>query len=152
MALSSRWKILNKELGKWRDVLAKVRDNVRSSENLGNEIMQAHMWFGAIGQGKKSFNHQECWELLDQKLENRQKRRLKEEGCGLLGLADNNYFVRSANPVRCSGSQSATFALKTVAFASFCPPKPNQMTEAPSLVSHRLLRLCLFSHLHSATS
>ncbi|CAL9028378.1 unnamed protein product [Prunus brigantina] len=51
MALTSRWKILNKELGKWRDVLVKARDNHRSGENLGNEIMQAQMWFGAIGQG-----------------------------------------------------------------------------------------------------
>ncbi|CAL8088314.1 unnamed protein product [Prunus armeniaca] len=28
MALASRWKILNKELGKWRDALAKARDNI----------------------------------------------------------------------------------------------------------------------------
>ncbi|VVA30280.1 PREDICTED: glutathione S-transferase T3 [Prunus dulcis] len=49
IALSSRWKILNKELGKWRDALAKARDNVRSGENLSDEIMQAQMWFGAIG-------------------------------------------------------------------------------------------------------
>ncbi|CAL8998492.1 unnamed protein product [Prunus brigantina] len=38
MALASRWKILNKE-----DVLAKARDNVRSSENRGNKIIQAQM-------------------------------------------------------------------------------------------------------------
>ncbi|CAL8992459.1 unnamed protein product [Prunus brigantina] len=57
MALSSRWKILNKELGKWRDALAKARDNHRSGENLSNE-------FGAIGQGKKTFNHEQCWEVV----------------------------------------------------------------------------------------
>ncbi|CAL8175269.1 unnamed protein product [Prunus armeniaca] len=60
MALGSRWKFFNKELGKLRDALAKARDNQRSCENLGNEIMQARMWFDAIGQGKKSFNHQQC--------------------------------------------------------------------------------------------
>ena len=38
MALSSRWKILNKELGKWRDVLAKAMDNYRSGENRTNEV------------------------------------------------------------------------------------------------------------------
>ncbi|CAL8991683.1 unnamed protein product [Prunus brigantina] len=59
MVLSSRWKILNKKLGKWRDTLAKVMDNHRSGENLSNE-----MWFGATGQGKKSFNHHECWEVV----------------------------------------------------------------------------------------
>ncbi|CAL2229191.1 unnamed protein product [Prunus armeniaca] len=64
MALSSNWKILNKELGKLRDVLAKARDNHRSRKNLSNEIMQAQMWFGAIGQGKKTFNHDQCWEVV----------------------------------------------------------------------------------------
>ncbi|CAL2259378.1 unnamed protein product [Prunus armeniaca] len=64
MTLSSRWKILNKKLRKWRDALAKARDNVRSGENLSNEIIQAQMWFGAIGQRKKSFNHQECWDVV----------------------------------------------------------------------------------------
>ncbi|CAL8155647.1 unnamed protein product [Prunus armeniaca] len=49
MPLSNRWKLFNKELGKWRDALAKVRGNHRSGENLSNEIMQAQMWFGAIG-------------------------------------------------------------------------------------------------------
>ncbi|CAL2260388.1 unnamed protein product [Prunus armeniaca] len=63
MTLSSRWKILNKELGKWRDTLAKARDNHRSGENLISEMIQAQMWFGAIGQGKKTFNHHECWEV-----------------------------------------------------------------------------------------
>ncbi|BBG97498.1 Nucleotide-diphospho-sugar transferases superfamily protein, partial [Prunus dulcis] len=53
MALSSRWKVLNKELGKWRNALAKAIDNQRSGENLSNEIIQAQMWFGATGQGKK---------------------------------------------------------------------------------------------------
>ncbi|CAL8155593.1 unnamed protein product [Prunus armeniaca] len=33
-ALSSRWKILNKELGKWRDALTKAMNNQRSGENL----------------------------------------------------------------------------------------------------------------------
>ncbi|BBH09165.1 Nucleotide-diphospho-sugar transferases superfamily protein [Prunus dulcis] len=64
MALSSRWKILNKELAKWRNALAKAMDNHRSGENLSSEIMQAQMWFGAIGQGKKSFNHTLCWEAV----------------------------------------------------------------------------------------
>ncbi|KAI5323074.1 hypothetical protein L3X38_032146 [Prunus dulcis] len=44
MALSSRWKVLNKELGKWRNALAKAIDNQRSGENLSNEIIQAQMW------------------------------------------------------------------------------------------------------------
>ena len=38
MALASRWKILNKELGKWRDALAKARDNIRSGQNLSDEV------------------------------------------------------------------------------------------------------------------
>ncbi|BBG97207.1 Nucleotide-diphospho-sugar transferases superfamily protein [Prunus dulcis] len=63
-ALSSRWKVLNKELGKWRNALAKAIDNHRSGENLSSEIMQAQMWFGATGQGKKSFNHTHCWEVV----------------------------------------------------------------------------------------
>ena len=37
-ALSSRWKILTKELSKWRDALAKAMDNHRSGENLTNEV------------------------------------------------------------------------------------------------------------------
>ncbi|BBG98771.1 zinc ion-binding protein [Prunus dulcis] len=53
MALPSRWKILNKELGKWRDALAKAMDNYRSGENRTNEMIQAQMWFGAIGGRKK---------------------------------------------------------------------------------------------------
>ncbi|KAL6297230.1 hypothetical protein ACE6H2_005372 [Prunus campanulata] len=64
MALSSRWKILNKEFGKWRDALTKAMDNRRSGENLTDEIVQAQMWFGATGQGKKSFTHFECWEVV----------------------------------------------------------------------------------------
>ncbi|CAL8998058.1 unnamed protein product [Prunus brigantina] len=63
-ALSSRWKILNKELGKWRDALRKAMNNHRSGENLSSEIMQAQMFFGATGQGKKSFNHTLCWEVV----------------------------------------------------------------------------------------
>ncbi|CAL8170130.1 unnamed protein product [Prunus armeniaca] len=64
MALQSKWKILNKELGKWRDALAKARDNIRSSQNLTDEIIQAQMWFGATGQGKKSFQSHQCWEIV----------------------------------------------------------------------------------------
>ncbi|CAL9030280.1 unnamed protein product [Prunus brigantina] len=37
MTLSSWWKILNKELAKWRDALAKAMDNDRSGENLTSE-------------------------------------------------------------------------------------------------------------------
>ncbi|CAL2274416.1 unnamed protein product [Prunus armeniaca] len=37
------------QLAKWRDFLAKARDNHRSGENLSSEIIQAHMWFGATG-------------------------------------------------------------------------------------------------------
>ncbi|KAL6279195.1 hypothetical protein ACE6H2_016076 [Prunus campanulata] len=64
MALQSRWKILNKELGKWRDALTKARDNMRSGQNLTDEIIQAQMWFGATGQGKKSFQSHQCWEIV----------------------------------------------------------------------------------------
>ncbi|CAL8164860.1 unnamed protein product [Prunus armeniaca] len=55
MALASIWKILNKELEKWRDALSKMRENIRNGQNLGNEIIQAQMQFGAISQGKKKF-------------------------------------------------------------------------------------------------
>ncbi|CAL2227644.1 unnamed protein product [Prunus armeniaca] len=58
------WKILNKELGKWRDALTKAMNNHRSGENLSSENMQAQMFFGATGQGKKSFNHTLCWEVV----------------------------------------------------------------------------------------
>ncbi|CAL8141160.1 unnamed protein product [Prunus armeniaca] len=61
-ALSSMWKILN--MGKWRDALTKAMNNHRSGENLSSEIMQAQMFFGATGQGKKSFNHTLCWEVV----------------------------------------------------------------------------------------
>ena len=27
-------------------------------------MIQARMWFGATGGGKKSFNHHECWEVV----------------------------------------------------------------------------------------
>ncbi|CAL8082042.1 unnamed protein product [Prunus armeniaca] len=64
MTMSSRWKILNKELGKWRDALAKAMDNHRNGENLSDEMIQAQMRFGATGQGKKSFNHHECWVVV----------------------------------------------------------------------------------------
>ncbi|BBH07225.1 zinc ion-binding protein [Prunus dulcis] len=39
-------------------------DKYRSGENRSNEMIQAQMWFGATGQGKKSFNHLECWEVV----------------------------------------------------------------------------------------
>ena len=38
MAMGSRWKILNKELGKLRYALAKAMDNHRSGQNLGDEV------------------------------------------------------------------------------------------------------------------
>ncbi|BBG97728.1 Nucleotide-diphospho-sugar transferases superfamily protein [Prunus dulcis] len=44
--------------------MAKAMDNHRRGENLSSEIMQAQMWFGATGQGKKSFNHTHCWEAV----------------------------------------------------------------------------------------
>ncbi|BBG99772.1 OTU-like cysteine protease family protein [Prunus dulcis] len=61
MALSSRWKILNKELGKWRDALAKAMDNYRSTENRTNEHKCGSVQPGVA---KKSFNHHECWEVV----------------------------------------------------------------------------------------
>ncbi|BBH03452.1 zinc ion-binding protein [Prunus dulcis] len=39
-------------------------DNYRSGENRTNEMIQAQMWFGATGGGKKSFNHHECLEVV----------------------------------------------------------------------------------------
>ncbi|CAL2242337.1 unnamed protein product [Prunus armeniaca] len=36
--LSSRWKLLNKELGKWRDALTKAMNNHASGENLSDEM------------------------------------------------------------------------------------------------------------------
>ncbi|BBG98532.1 Long-chain fatty alcohol dehydrogenase family protein [Prunus dulcis] len=45
------------DLAKWRNALAKAMDNHRSGENLSSEIMQAQMWFGATGQGKKIPNY-----------------------------------------------------------------------------------------------
>ncbi|CAL8162334.1 unnamed protein product [Prunus armeniaca] len=64
MALASRWKFLNKQLGKWRDSLAKARDNIRSDQNLTDEILQAQMWFGTMRQSKKSFLSHQCWEVV----------------------------------------------------------------------------------------
>ncbi|CAL8115921.1 unnamed protein product [Prunus armeniaca] len=64
IALSSIWKFLNKELGKWRNALTKARENIRSGQNFTDEIIQAQMWFGAIGQGQKSFVHFQCWEVV----------------------------------------------------------------------------------------
>ncbi|CAL2263653.1 unnamed protein product [Prunus armeniaca] len=63
MTLSSRWKLLNKDMAKWRDALAKAMNLYRSGENRTNELIQAQMWFGATGGGKKSFTHHECWEV-----------------------------------------------------------------------------------------
>ncbi|CAL8176218.1 unnamed protein product [Prunus armeniaca] len=57
MALSSRWKLLNKEMAKWRDALAKAMNLYRSGENRTNE-------FSATGGGKKRFTHHECWEVV----------------------------------------------------------------------------------------
>ncbi|BBG96985.1 Long-chain fatty alcohol dehydrogenase family protein [Prunus dulcis] len=62
IALSSRWKVLNKELAKWRNALAKPWTTIEAEKTLA--IMQAQMWFGATGQGKKSFNHTHCWEVV----------------------------------------------------------------------------------------
>ncbi|CAL2280410.1 unnamed protein product [Prunus armeniaca] len=63
-ALSSRWKLLNRELGKWRDALTKAMNTHASGENLSDEIVQAQMWYCPTGQGKKSFNHTQCWEVV----------------------------------------------------------------------------------------
>ncbi|BBN67483.1 hypothetical protein Prudu_91S000100 [Prunus dulcis] len=52
------------KLGKWRNALAKAMDNYRSGQNRTNEMIQAQMWFGATGGGKKSFTHHECWEVV----------------------------------------------------------------------------------------
>ncbi|CAL2232825.1 unnamed protein product [Prunus armeniaca] len=59
MTFASKWKFLNKELGKWRDALAKARDNVRRGE-----IMQAQMWLSAIDQSKQYFSNHQCWEVV----------------------------------------------------------------------------------------
>lgn len=45
MALSSRWKILNKELGKWRNALTKARENIRSGQNLSDEVKYLYLLF-----------------------------------------------------------------------------------------------------------
>ncbi|BBH07383.1 zinc ion-binding protein [Prunus dulcis] len=42
----------------------KAMDNYRSGQNRTNEMIQAQMWFGATGGGKKSFTHHECWEVV----------------------------------------------------------------------------------------
>ncbi|BBH05619.1 hypothetical protein Prudu_017065 [Prunus dulcis] len=60
MTLSSRWKILNKELGKWRDALAKAMDNYRS----GKIVLTSTNVVRCNRGGKKSFNHHECWEVV----------------------------------------------------------------------------------------
>ncbi|CAL2265191.1 unnamed protein product [Prunus armeniaca] len=46
------------------DALAKAMDNHRSGENLTSETIQAQMFFCATRQGKKSFNHTHCWEVV----------------------------------------------------------------------------------------
>ncbi|BBG93118.1 Long-chain fatty alcohol dehydrogenase family protein [Prunus dulcis] len=61
MALSSRWKILNKELAKWRNALAKAMDKHRKRENLSSEHKCGLV---LLGKGKKSFNHTHCWEVV----------------------------------------------------------------------------------------
>ncbi|CAB4316994.1 unnamed protein product [Prunus armeniaca] len=60
MALASRWKILNKELGKWRDALTKARDNIQRGQNLGNE----HKCGSVPLVRQKIFNNHQCWEVM----------------------------------------------------------------------------------------
>ncbi|CAL8100910.1 unnamed protein product [Prunus armeniaca] len=38
MVLSSIWRILNKELRKWKNALTKARENIRSSQNISDEV------------------------------------------------------------------------------------------------------------------
>ncbi|BBG97902.1 hypothetical protein Prudu_007160 [Prunus dulcis] len=66
MTLSSRRKILNKELGKWRDALAKAMDNYISGENRTNEVNDSNTDVVRCNRGgKKSFNHHhECWDVV----------------------------------------------------------------------------------------
>ncbi|CAL9019187.1 unnamed protein product [Prunus brigantina] len=52
-ALSSRWKILNRELGKWRDALTKAMNNHASGENLRDE----HYSNGSNGGVKRDATH-----------------------------------------------------------------------------------------------
>ncbi|KAI5313018.1 hypothetical protein L3X38_042192 [Prunus dulcis] len=51
-------------LWKLRNALTKARENIRSGQNLSDEIIQAQMWFGAMGQGKKSSVHFQCCEVV----------------------------------------------------------------------------------------
>ncbi|BBG92312.1 Long-chain fatty alcohol dehydrogenase family protein [Prunus dulcis] len=62
MALSSMWKVLNKELAKWRNALAKAMDNHRSGENLSNYARTNVVW--CYWAREKSFNHTHCWEVV----------------------------------------------------------------------------------------
>ncbi|CAL2255779.1 unnamed protein product [Prunus armeniaca] len=49
MALSSRWKLLNKELVKWRNALTKARENIRSGQNFTDEIQNySHRFAGCV--------------------------------------------------------------------------------------------------------
>ncbi|BBH09497.1 OTU-like cysteine protease family protein [Prunus dulcis] len=54
----------SQRVGKMERCPRKAMDNYRSGENRTNEMIQAQMWFGATGGGKKSFNHHECWEVV----------------------------------------------------------------------------------------
>ncbi|BBG92747.1 hypothetical protein Prudu_000568 [Prunus dulcis] len=49
----SRWKILNKELAKWRNALAKAMDNHRSGENLAVRLCKHKCGLVLLGKGKK---------------------------------------------------------------------------------------------------
>ncbi|BBN68807.1 Long-chain fatty alcohol dehydrogenase family protein [Prunus dulcis] len=48
-------------VGEMKKCLGKSEDNHRSGENLSSEHKCG---FGATGQGKKSFNHTHCWEVV----------------------------------------------------------------------------------------
>ena len=43
--LLSRWKTLNKELGKWRDAKKKVQDNYQSGTSLADEVRKCFLVF-----------------------------------------------------------------------------------------------------------
>ncbi|BBG98987.1 F-box and associated interaction domains-containing protein, partial [Prunus dulcis] len=64
MTLSSRWKILNKELAKWRNVLAKAMDNHKAEKTLAMRLCKHKCGLVLLGKGKKSFNHTHCWEVM----------------------------------------------------------------------------------------
>ncbi|CAL2260548.1 unnamed protein product [Prunus armeniaca] len=60
MALSSRWKLLNKEMAKWRDALAKAINLYRSGENphSSTDVVRCNRGW------QKKFTHHECWEVV----------------------------------------------------------------------------------------